>query len=92
LIEWQPNSVAALAAPGLSAHGQARAFDFQVERGGQVIAAMDAASAHRQWDNAGWTQKLHAAVGLAGNHFVGPLQSPYEPWHYAYVPALAPLR
>jgi len=29
---------------------------------------------------------------LARNHFVGPRQSPYEPWHYAYVPALTPLR
>jgi len=88
LIDWQPNSAATLAAPGLSAHGQARAFDFQVEHGGDVIAGTDAASAHTQWDAAGWTQKLHAAVSIAGKHFVGPLQSPYEPWHYAYAPAV----
>jgi hypothetical protein len=86
LIEWQPKSAAALAAPGLSAHGQGRAFDFQVERHGQVIAGTEVATAHRQWDAAGWTEKLHAAVGAAGNHFVGPIQSPYEPWHYAYTP------
>lgn len=88
LIDWQPGNSAALAAPGLSAHGQARAFDFQIERGAKLIAGTNAASAQKQWDAAGWTQKLHAAVNSAGNHFVGPLQSPYEPWHYAYVPAV----
>jgi hypothetical protein len=86
LIEWPAGAAAALAAPGLSAHGQGRAFDFQVAHHGQVIAGADVASAHRQWDAAGWTQKLHAAVSIAGNRFVGPLQSPYEPWHYAYAP------
>jgi hypothetical protein len=83
LIDWQSDSSATLAAPGLSAHGQARAFDFQIERGGELIAGTDAASARSQWDAAGWTQKLQAAVNSAGNHFTGPLQSPYEPWHYA---------
>jgi len=87
LIDWQTGSSATLAAPGLSAHGQARAFDFQVERGGELIAGTDASSARSQWDMAGWTQRLHAAVNSAGNHFTGPLQSPYEPWHYAYLPA-----
>jgi hypothetical protein len=87
LIKWQPKSAAALAAPGLSAHGQGRAFDFQVEHHGQIVAGTEATTAHRQWDGAGWTEKLHAAVGVAGNHFVGPIQSPYEPWHYAYAPA-----
>jgi hypothetical protein len=86
LIEWQPNSAATLAAPGLSLHGQGRAVDFQVEHHGQIIAGTEVATAHRQWDAAGWTAKLHAAVGAAGNHFVGPIQSPYEPWHYAYTP------
>ena len=84
LLQWTPNVAAALAAPGLSAHGQARAFDFQIERDGQVIAGIDAASARQRWDAAGWTQKLHAAVSSAGNCFAGPLTSPYEPWHYAY--------
>jgi len=86
LIEWPGEAAAALAAPGLSTHGQGRAFDFQVRHHGQVIAGADVASAHRQWDAAGWTQKLHAAVSIAGNRFAGPLQSPYEPWHYAYKP------
>ena len=84
LIEWNPNVATALAAPGLSMHGQGRAFDFQIERAGQVIAGVDVALASQQWSAEGWTQKLRAAVGVAGNHFVGPLESPFEPWHYSY--------
>jgi hypothetical protein len=87
LIAWTPGTAAALAAPGLSAHGQARAFDFQIEHGGKIIAGLDAGAARQQWDDAGWTQKLHAAVAAAGGHFSGPLTSPYEPWHYAYIAA-----
>ena len=85
LMQWQPPVAAALAAPGLSAHGQARAFDFQVERDGKVIAGIESASARQRWDAAGWTQKLRAAVASAGNRFAGPLASPYEPWHYAWI-------
>jgi len=85
LMQWQPPRAATLAAPGLSAHGQARAFDFQVQRDGKVIAGLDAAAARTQWDAAGWTQKLHAAVERAGGRFAGPLPSPYEPWHYAWI-------
>jgi hypothetical protein len=90
LINWAPGAAAALAAPGLSAHGQARAFDFQVEHGGAIIAGLDASAARQQWDAAGWTQKLHAAVAAAGAHFSGPLASPYEPWHYAYIAPPSP--
>lgn len=86
LIQWTPPQAAALAAPGLSAHGQARAFDFQIARAGRIIAADDYASAHRRWDSAGWTMRLHAAVTEAGPHLSGPLAVPYEPWHYAYRP------
>ena len=86
LIEWKPKVATALAAPGLSAHGQGRAFDFQVERDRQVIAGVDVGVASQQWCAAGWTQKLRAAVSVAGNHFAGPLESPFEPWHYSYVP------
>jgi D-alanyl-D-alanine carboxypeptidase len=86
LVHWMPNSAAALAAPGLSAHGQGRAFDFAVARNGHIVAGLEAASAHSRWDDAGWTRKLHAAVAASGKPFVGPLQSPYEPWHYAYTP------
>ena len=86
LIEWQPSVRAALAAPGLSAHGQARAFDFAVERGGEIIAGPEFASAGERWDAAGWTEKLRAAVRAAGDRFAGPLAAPYEPWHYTYAP------
>jgi hypothetical protein len=84
LTQWTPPPVT-LAAPGLSAHGQARAFDFSIERSGSVVAGLDYASARERWDAAGWTRRLQAAVASAGNHFVGPLAAPYEPWHYAYV-------
>lgn len=87
LVDWKPGVAASLAAPGLSAHGQGRAFDFQIERDGQVVAGIEAASARQRWDAPGWTQKLHQAMGKAGPHFTGPLVSPYEPWHYAYAPA-----
>jgi len=86
LIHWIPDTAAALAAPGLSAHGQGRAFDFSVSRNGNIVASLQASSARSQWDEAGWTAKLHAAVVASGRPFVGPLQSPYEPWHYAYTP------
>jgi hypothetical protein len=84
LIEWTPPQAAALAAPGLSAHGQARAFDFQIAQATRIIAADDYARAHRLWDIAGWTMRLHRAVIEAGPHLSGPLAAPYEPWHYAY--------
>jgi len=90
LMNWTPAVAAALAAPGLSAHGQARAFDFQVEHDGKVIAGIEAASARQQWDAAGWTRKLQAAIRASGNRFAGPLSTPYEPWHYAYVSQPAP--
>jgi hypothetical protein len=86
LIEWKPNVAIALAAPGLSPHGQGRAYDFQVVRGRQVIAGVDVTLARQQWDAAGWTLKLRVAVSAAGDQFSGPLKSPYEPWHYAYAP------
>jgi hypothetical protein len=86
LEQWNLQVPVALAAPGLSPHGQGRAFDFQIERDGRIIAGADMASSTSQWDAAGWTQKLHAAVIKAGPHFSGPLESPYEPWHYGYAP------
>lgn len=89
LLQWVPDVAAALAAPGLSAHGQGRAFDFEVLQGDRVVAGLDTASAHRQWDGAGWTDRLRQAVTRSGAHFEGPLSSPYEPWHYAYTPTVS---
>ena len=72
-----------LAVPGLSPHGQSRAFDFQVMRGGQLVAGPSGAG---QWDGEGWTEKVRAAVTRASTKFSGPLASPREPWHYDYRP------
>jgi hypothetical protein len=72
-----------LAAPGLSPHGQSRAFDFQVMRGSQLIAGPSSAG---EWDKEGWTEKVRAAVTRASTKFTGPLASPREPWHYDYRP------
>jgi hypothetical protein len=72
-----------LAVPGLSPHGQSRAFDFQVMRGSQLIAGPSGAG---RWNSEGWTEKVRAAVTRASTKFTGPLASPREPWHYDYRP------
>ncbi|HEX8720613.1 MAG TPA: hypothetical protein VF736_08285 [Pyrinomonadaceae bacterium] len=79
----QTGATPTLAVPGLSPHGQARAFDFQVMRGGQLVAGP---SSPGRWDADGWTAKLQDAVRRAGAKFSGPLASPREPWHYDYRP------
>ena len=84
LTGWRPPVAAALAAPGISRHGQLRAVDFQIMKGNAIVALTDTATVKRNWDAPGWTEKLQAAV--AGGKFRGPLQSPYEPWHYEYDP------
>lgn len=86
LVQWRPRVAAPLAAPGLSAHGQMRAFDFQVMSGNRLIAGPRIASIARDWDEAGWTDKLRLAVQTASTRFEGPLASPREPWHYTYRP------
>jgi hypothetical protein len=84
LERWRPPTAAPLAAPGISRHGQLRAIDFQIMKGGAIVAPTDTGTVKRNWDAPGWTKKLQAAV--AGSNFRGPLQSPYEPWHYEYDP------
>jgi hypothetical protein len=84
LKAWRPPTAAPLAAPGISRHGQLRAIDFQIMKDGAIVAPTDTATVKRSWDAPGWTEKLKAAV--AGSRFTGPLQSPYEPWHYEYDP------
>ncbi len=73
-----------LAAPGLSRHGQARAIDFQVMQGTELIAGTDSHEIEAVWKNGGWEAKLSASVEAAGPSFHGPLKSPVEPWHYDY--------
>jgi hypothetical protein len=85
LRAWRPVPAAApLAAPGLSLHGRSRAIDFQIARGGRIIAPTEVAKVRSVWEGQGWAGRL--AVVMRETRFVGPLQSPNEPWHYEYVP------
>jgi hypothetical protein len=86
LLDWHPASAAPLAAPGMSAHGQLRALDFQVIRGSQLVAGTSIDSVARVWQREGWTNRLHRAVASISAKFEGPLISPNEPWHYRYSP------
>ena len=84
LTSWTLAVPVTLAAPGLSAHGQSRAFDFQVERDGAIVAGTEAEHATRDWDAAGWTERLKQVVARASTRLRGPLETPREPWHYYY--------
>lgn len=86
LSDWNPASTASLAAPGLTAHGRGAAFDFQVAKGGAVIAGADTGSVSGRWEGDGWSEKLKEAVLLSTLPFEGPLTDPNEPWHYDYKP------
>ncbi|WP_372016551.1 hypothetical protein [Pseudoxanthomonas sp. 10H] len=86
LREWPTPSAVTLAAPGLSPHGQGRAYDFQVMRGGTLVAGTDSGSVRSRWVGDGWAGRLAAAVRASGAAFSGPLRSPDEPWHYQYEP------
>jgi hypothetical protein len=85
LRAWRPIPTAApLAAPGLSLHGRSGAIDFQIVQGGRIIAPTEVAQVRSVWEEQGWASRLAAA--MRDTRFVGPLQSPNEPWHYEYVP------
>ena len=90
LREHRPQPIPTLAAPGLSAHGQMSAVDFQVKRGSRLIAGPDSSHVGAVWIAQGWRDRLHTAVTAASTHFIGPLVSPAEPWHYDYQPAVDP--
>jgi hypothetical protein len=79
-------STPTVAVPGLSPHGQLRAFDFQIKQGDKIIAGTNTAMIKDVWDGQGWTEKLRTAVTAASRKFIGPLASPREPWHYTYSP------
>ncbi len=83
---WRPPAAIALAPPGLSAHGQGRAFDFQVTSGTRIVAGVRVDAAPQEWDRPGWTRRLSQAVQASHARLIGPLLSPYEPWHYSYRP------
>lgn len=90
LKRWRSPVPAHLAAPGLSAHGQARAFDFQVRQGDGIIAGTDSRTIDTVWQADGWAERLEQAIKEAGPAFDGPLRSPREPWHYAFHPQRVP--
>jgi hypothetical protein len=86
LREWRPvPSAAPLAVPGLSLHGRSRAIDFQITQDERIIAPTEVAKVRSVWEQQGWADKLAAA--MRDSRFVGPLQSPNEPWHYEYAPS-----
>ena len=87
LVTWRAASPPTLAAPGLSLHGQGRAYDFQIrDLRGRTIAGADTATIKVIWDGQGWAKKLASAVQASSSKFVGPLAMPREPWHYEYRP------
>ncbi|MEO6080031.1 MAG: hypothetical protein ABIQ86_09665 [Steroidobacteraceae bacterium] len=86
LVGYVPTPTPTLAAPGLSPHGQMRAIDFQIQKGGRTVAGPRSATIASDWDAAGWTAKLKSAVRAGSSRFTGPLESPREPWHYTYSP------
>jgi len=90
LKAWRPPAAVNLATPGLSSHGQARAFDFQVMQDDTLVAGVDSGRRQQDWIDGGWGERLAAAVRVSGEPFEGPLRSPDEPWHYAYVPSAEP--
>jgi hypothetical protein len=82
LAGYAPARHPTVAVPGLSLHGQIRAFDFAVLRRGRLVAGTLSTTVDSVWDGAGWTDRLKKAVIEAGARFDGPLESPREPWHY----------
>ena len=86
LRQWRPvPSAAPLAVPGLSLHGRSRAIDFQITQNERIIAPTEVAKVRSVWERQGWASRLAAA--MRDSRFVGPLQSPNEPWHYEYAPS-----
>jgi len=86
LQSYSPEPIPTVAAPGLSPHGQMRAIDFQVHRGGEIVAGPDTHTIGTVWEQGGWAVRLDLAVREASRKFVGPLVAPREPWHYTYTP------
>ncbi len=86
VIAYRPARLPTVAVPGLSLHGQLRAFDFAVLRRGRVVAGTSSATIDSVWRRGGWAERLRAAVSEAGGDLTGPMETPPEPWHYEYRP------
>lgn len=84
--DFKVTGLPTVATPGLSQHGQLRAFDFIIVQGDQIIAGASTGNLAGTWDNPGWTTKLKVAIATASDRFSGPLAAPREPWHYTYNP------
>jgi hypothetical protein len=84
--DFKVPSLPTVATPGLSQHGQLRAFDFIIVQGDQIIAGASTGGIGAIWDKSGWTEKLKVAITTASTKFSGPLAAPREPWHYTYMP------
>lgn len=85
LKSHSPRPVPTVAVPGLSHHGQLRAYDFIIWQGEKIVAGTDGASIRGQWIGGGWGNKLRQIVYRASGKFDGPLKSPNEPWHFTYI-------
>lgn len=85
LKSFSLDTTVSLAAPGLTAHGRAHAFDFQVMQDGSIVVGANTRIIETVWNADGWTDRLKQAVTASGAPFVGPLERPHEPWHYDYV-------
>jgi len=81
-----------VALPGYSQHGQLRAFDMRIATSqGRLIAGASSRAIQTDWEAKGWTARLRTAVELAGQgRLDGPLEKPYEPWHYTWVGSVPP--
>jgi hypothetical protein len=87
LIRWRASRAVTLAAPGMSLHGQGRAYDFQVrDQKGRTIAGPESASIATVWRGHGWAERVARAVRTGSASFSGPLTRPDEPWHFEYRP------
>jgi len=85
LDSYCPSRIPTVAVPGLSLHGQLRAFDFAILRRGRLVAGTSSASVDSVWTRGGWSRRLRRAVLESGAAFAGPLEVPNEPWHYQHV-------
>jgi hypothetical protein len=68
------------AAPGTSDHGRGLAVDFVVMKGSKIVAPIMSSAIATAWKRDGWEAKLIKAC--AGTRLRGPLQNPYESWHW----------
>jgi hypothetical protein len=81
-VEVKPEPTSA--APGISDHGQMRAVDFVVRRGGVIVAGTETLRIPGDWQRTGFESKLQRAA--SETKLLGPLKYPHEPWHYRLGP------